>query len=218
MKRAVLLWVTAALAWSVSCAADAQHPIVLRAQSLIDGTSAPPRRRVDIVIRGNRIVEVSETGSRPVPEGADVVDLGSLTVLPGLIDTHTHIFLQGEDPTQAVTMSNCSSSRRHTGWPAPSFPRGARSSRDSRPFATWRPKVRVTGTLASNRPSKSVWCRAPGCGSRRFRSRRPAVIRSRAMRRKLRCPRDRNASTVRSRLGRPPVNSWTTAPTGSKCT
>src|SRR3984893_15302795 len=117
MKRAVLLWVAAALASVVSCAADAQettlheatapatsaanagsHTVVLRAQSLIDGTSAPPRRRVDIVIRGNRIVEISGTGSRPVPEGADVVDLGSLTVLPGLIDTHTHIFLQGEDP------------------------------------------------------------------------------------------------------------------------
>jgi imidazolonepropionase-like amidohydrolase len=117
MKRAVLLWVSAALASSLSCTASAQHTalpeaaapaaaaanagahaIVLRAQSLIDGTSAQPRRRVDIVIRGNRIVEISETGSRPVPQGADVVDLGSLTVLPGLIDTHTHIFLQGEDP------------------------------------------------------------------------------------------------------------------------
>jgi imidazolonepropionase-like amidohydrolase len=117
MKRAVLLCAAAALASSVSGAAGAQqsathegaapatavanagsHTIVLRAQTLIDGTSAPPRRRVDIVIRGNRIMEISGTGSRPVPDGADVVDLGSLTVLPGLIDTHTHIFLQGEDP------------------------------------------------------------------------------------------------------------------------
>jgi len=117
MKRTVLLWVTAVLASSASCAAGAQetalkeatapatsvanagpHTIVLRAQALIDGTSAPPRRRVDIVIRGNRIVEIFVSGSHPLPQGADVVDLGSLTVLPGLIDTHTHIFLQGEDP------------------------------------------------------------------------------------------------------------------------
>jgi imidazolonepropionase-like amidohydrolase len=53
---------------------------------------------VDIVIRGRRILEVADTGSRRLAVGADVVDLGSLTVLPGLIDTHTHIFLQGEDP------------------------------------------------------------------------------------------------------------------------
>ncbi len=117
MKRTVLLWVAAVLASSVSCAAGAQetalkpatapaasvantgpHTIVLRAQALIDGTSAPPRRRVDIVVRGNRIAEIFEAGSHPLPQGADVIDLGSLTVLPGLIDTHTHIFLQGEDP------------------------------------------------------------------------------------------------------------------------
>ncbi|MDB6082395.1 MAG: hypothetical protein JWN43_276 [Gammaproteobacteria bacterium] len=78
--------------------AAGQHTVVVRAQSLIDGTGAPPRRHVDILIRGNRIVGIADSGSRPLPEGADVVDLGSLTVLPGLIDTHTHIFLQGEDP------------------------------------------------------------------------------------------------------------------------
>jgi imidazolonepropionase-like amidohydrolase len=33
-----------------------------------------------------------------LPEEAQVIDLGSATLLPGLIDTHTHIFLQGEDP------------------------------------------------------------------------------------------------------------------------
>ena len=111
MKRAVVLWITWVMASFMGRAADAQetavrvpttnagsHTIVLRAQSLIDGVSAQPRRRVDIVIRGNRIVELSDAGSRPVPPGAEVVDLGALTVLPGLIDTHTHIFLQGEDP------------------------------------------------------------------------------------------------------------------------
>src|SRR6202007_1840994 len=46
------------------------------------------------------IVEVNPAGSRPLPPGADVIDLGSATVLPGLIDAHTHIFLQGEDPAQ----------------------------------------------------------------------------------------------------------------------
>jgi imidazolonepropionase-like amidohydrolase len=72
--------------------------IVVRAQWLIDGTADKPRHDMEIVIRGNRIVDVRPANSHPSPAGADVIDLGAATVLPGLIDTHTHIFLQGEDP------------------------------------------------------------------------------------------------------------------------
>ncbi|MGH8138008.1 MAG: amidohydrolase family protein [Steroidobacteraceae bacterium] len=74
------------------------HAIVVRAQSLIDGTSAQSRRNQEIVIRGNRIVDVYPAGSHPPVPAAEVIDLGAATVLPGLIDTHTHIFLQGELP------------------------------------------------------------------------------------------------------------------------
>jgi imidazolonepropionase-like amidohydrolase len=72
--------------------------VVVQAQWLIDGASSEPRRNQAIEIRGNRIVEVYPVGSRPLPAGAEVIDLAAATVLPGLIDVHTHIFLQGEDP------------------------------------------------------------------------------------------------------------------------
>ena len=52
------------------------------------------------MIRGNRIESVSDASSAKIPAGANVVDLSRATVLPGLIDSHTHIFLQGEDPSQ----------------------------------------------------------------------------------------------------------------------
>ena len=74
--------------------------IVIRAGSLIDGVSSQPKTNQEIVIRGNRIVSVGNAGSGQAPSDAQVIDLGSATVLPGLIDTHTHLFLQGEDPAE----------------------------------------------------------------------------------------------------------------------
>jgi len=78
-------------------AADAPT-IIIRAQSLIDGISDAPRRNMEVVIRGNRIAAVRAANSAVPPAAAQVIDLGAATLLPGLIDTHTHIFLQGEDP------------------------------------------------------------------------------------------------------------------------
>src|SRR5690348_6926128 len=69
----------------------------IRAATLIDGLANQPRHNVLIVIKGNKIESVTEHGNPPA--GAAVIDFPeSVTVLPGLIDTHTHIFLQGEDP------------------------------------------------------------------------------------------------------------------------
>ncbi|HJT16054.1 MAG TPA: amidohydrolase family protein, partial [Thermoanaerobaculia bacterium] len=76
----------------------AQQVTVIKAGTLIDGTSASPNRNQTIVIRGNRIDSVGANVA--IPAGAKVIDLSNMTVLPGLIDTHTHIFLQGEDPAE----------------------------------------------------------------------------------------------------------------------
>ena len=73
---------------------------VVRAGTLIDGKSNTPRRDQVIVIRGNRIDSVSDAATAKIPSEAKVIDLSQMTVLPGLIDSHTHIFLQGEDPAQ----------------------------------------------------------------------------------------------------------------------
>jgi imidazolonepropionase-like amidohydrolase len=76
-----------------------QNVIAIHAATLIDGTSAQPRHNVTIVIRGDNIESVNQGSSAPA--GATVINLGpNETALPGLIDTHTHIFLQGEDPKE----------------------------------------------------------------------------------------------------------------------
>src|SRR5438045_364577 len=74
--------------------------VLIRAGSLVDGTGAQPKKNQVIVIRGNRIVAVGDGASIQGPGDAQRIDLSSTTVLPGLIDTHTHIFLQGEDPAE----------------------------------------------------------------------------------------------------------------------
>jgi imidazolonepropionase-like amidohydrolase len=77
------------------------HPFTaIRAGVLIDGKSDSPRHNQVIILRGNRIESVSDAATAKIPAGADVIDLSHATVLPGLIDSHTHIFLQGEDPAQ----------------------------------------------------------------------------------------------------------------------
>src|SRR6267142_233803 len=72
---------------------------VVRAGTLIDGVSEAPRKNQLIFVRGERIEKVAD-GSAAIPAGTKVIDLSSATVLPGLIDAHTHIFLWGEDPAK----------------------------------------------------------------------------------------------------------------------
>lgn len=80
--------------------ADVPAVTVIRAGALIDGSSATSRSNQVIIVRGNRIESVGDAASAKVPAGAAIVDLSKATVLPGLIDAHTHIFLQGEDPAE----------------------------------------------------------------------------------------------------------------------
>jgi imidazolonepropionase-like amidohydrolase len=98
-RRAAISILLAMLA-STAPAAGADTVTVIRAGTLIDGKSATPRRDQVIVVRGNRIESVADATAAKIPEGAAVIDLSRATVLPGLIDSHTHLFLQGEDPAE----------------------------------------------------------------------------------------------------------------------
>ncbi len=81
-----------------SAVALAQQVTVVRAGVLIDGKSDAARHNQVIVIRDNKIESVGDAADAKIPAGATVIDLSHATVLPGLIDAHTHIFLQGEVP------------------------------------------------------------------------------------------------------------------------
>ena len=62
---------------------------ILRAAQLIDGTGAAPLHPAMIRVEGDRITQVGTNVQ--VPNGARIIDLGDATLLPGLIDLHTHL-------------------------------------------------------------------------------------------------------------------------------
>jgi len=77
-------------------------PVVIKAARMFDGRGDKLIAPGLVVIEGDRIVAAGPGAA--VPKGAQVIDLGEATLLPGLIDSHTHLFLQGElasDPYDA---------------------------------------------------------------------------------------------------------------------
>jgi len=72
-------------------------PEYVRTGKLLDVRSGKLLDNQIIVIRGQRIDRVGPASEQPIPAGAKVVDLSQATVLPGLIDCHTHIMLADTD-------------------------------------------------------------------------------------------------------------------------
>jgi len=74
-------------AWAAA-ETTAAPTIVLKAAHVFDSTGTSLRDGASVVITGDKIVSV---GNGPVPAGAQVIDLGEATILPGFIDSHVHL-------------------------------------------------------------------------------------------------------------------------------
>jgi imidazolonepropionase-like amidohydrolase len=86
-----------------SATAD-QHAIVLHAARLLDVKTGKIVAPAEILVQGDRILEVGTSVKHPA--GAEVIDLGDRTLLPGLIDVHIHLFLHpGAEDLQTVQES-----------------------------------------------------------------------------------------------------------------
>lgn len=86
MSRAFLAGLAAVLALAAPAAAET---VLYRNATLIDGTGAPPRPGVSVLVTDERIAAVGADVA--APEGARVVDLSGKYLLPGLIDAHQHL-------------------------------------------------------------------------------------------------------------------------------
>lgn len=80
----------------------AANPIILlRAERLLDPRSGKVLSPAAVLIEGDKIKQIGISSQVPAPAGAEIIDLGTATLLPGLIDGHTHLFLDIIVPPEA---------------------------------------------------------------------------------------------------------------------
>src|ERR1700757_4617048 len=76
------------LCFGVSALA-ADQSVVLKAARMFDGKSNALVQNAVVIVQGDKIVDVGS--DLPIPNGAQVVDLGDATLSPGFMDAHTHL-------------------------------------------------------------------------------------------------------------------------------
>jgi imidazolonepropionase-like amidohydrolase len=98
-KASILLLVSGALAQP-----PPPRPMVIHAARLLDVESGRVLSPAEVLVQGERIAEVAAAVKRP--PGAEIIDLGDRTLLPGLIDAHVHLFLHpGAEDMQTIEES-----------------------------------------------------------------------------------------------------------------
>lgn len=94
MLRRFAILLPILLTHALFASAQAPKRIAIRAGSLIDGTGRAPVSNALILVEGGKIISVTPGGTPPAD--VQLIDLSYATVLPGFMDVHTHIFLQGD--------------------------------------------------------------------------------------------------------------------------
>ena len=76
-----------------------ESPLLLKPARVFDGIAAQPHEGWVVLVRGKRIEKVGPAADVQVPKDARVIELPGMTVLPGLIDAHTHLLLHPYNET-----------------------------------------------------------------------------------------------------------------------
>ena len=97
-KRSLQILSLFSIAWlsGITFGQTGERTVYVQCGKLIDGTDQAARTNVTIVLKNDRIWEVQNGLTATRSSSATVIDLSKETCLPGLIDTHTHVLLQGD--------------------------------------------------------------------------------------------------------------------------
>jgi imidazolonepropionase-like amidohydrolase len=96
---AALFTLTATSLGGFTASTSAQEAVVLVPERVFDGTSAQLHAGWEVVVAGDTIAAAGPRGSLRRPAGARVIELPGLTLLPGLIEGHSHLLLHPYDET-----------------------------------------------------------------------------------------------------------------------
>jgi imidazolonepropionase-like amidohydrolase len=102
MRCLILLAALFALGLPVLAAQGTEQSVFIKSGRLIDGRADAAQSGMGILVIGKRITMVGPAAEvQARARGAQVIDLSKMTVLPGFIDTHTHLLLQGDSTSAA---------------------------------------------------------------------------------------------------------------------
>jgi cytosine/adenosine deaminase-related metal-dependent hydrolase len=138
LKRRTAVWLMGASVLMLAACLNAQEngakpqQVAIRAARLIDGKSDAVMSNGVVLVEGEKITAVAS--GIAIPSDAKVIDLGDATLLPGLIDVHTHLLLEMMGPMSQHKIRKC--------------------------FVWWRRRVQRSGPCWERNWEERIWKRA----------------------------------------------------------
>ena len=91
LYRKIYLLIAGLICFNLGSYSQQSEDLIIKANALIDGKGKMLNGPVSILISGQKIISIGKSSEVKVPSGTKIIDLKGHTLLPGFIDTHTHL-------------------------------------------------------------------------------------------------------------------------------